>query len=287
LIVANNDKETIAAKPLSNLFPVHYKELTVGSGLTDETILAAGIRAIANSAGWTAVADIDPDSVNRYSNQLRDKGRSNRTRAAYITAVKGFTVWLTRENKLPRDPLAGVVRPSPDQDRRYERRALHPDEWPWLEAATLNGKVLRDVEPKVRELLYRTAIQTGLRAKELRKLTRGRLFLDGDQPYILAKSHTTKNHKPAKQYILPSLASDLKCHIATKVPQAAVFTMPCETKVAAMLQSDLLQAVRMRNIAWRVRPLIVPHKSWSKEYRNTARKGFQPVDTLRTSWRSS
>ena len=55
---------------------------------------------------------------------------------------------------------------------------LLPDEWRWLRATTWNGPVHFGVGGRERLLLYSTAIQTGLRAGELRSLTRGRLFLD-------------------------------------------------------------------------------------------------------------
>ncbi|MCA9109287.1 MAG: hypothetical protein KDA52_05015 [Planctomycetaceae bacterium] len=50
-----------------------------------------------------------------------------------------------------------------------------------------------------RVLVYETAIQTGLRSGELRSLTRGRLFLDRDQPFITCKARQTKNSKDARQ----------------------------------------------------------------------------------------
>jgi len=91
-------------------------------------------------------------------------------------------------------------------------------------------------------LLYRTAIQTGLRSNELRSLTRGRLYFDSDPPYITCKAGSTKNRKDAQQYVQPELATDLKAHIATKAPKAPVFNLPHETNVARMLRDDLAKA---------------------------------------------
>jgi hypothetical protein len=95
-----------------------------------------------------------------------------------------------------------------------------------------------------RVLLYATAVQTGLRSGELRSLTRGRLFLDGEPPYITCKAAATKNAKDAVQYVQPELAGELRRHIATKAPAAPVFAMPHETDVAAMLRADLAAARR-------------------------------------------
>ena len=57
-----------------------------------------------------------------------------------------------------------------------------------------------------RVLLYAVAIQTGLRSGELRTLTRGRLFLDVDKPFITCKAGATKNGMDARQYITTDLA---------------------------------------------------------------------------------
>jgi hypothetical protein len=88
-------------------------------------------------------------------------------------------------------------------------------------------------------LLYRTAIQTGLRSNELRSLTRGRLYFDADPPYITCKAKSTKNGKDARQYIQPELAADLREHITKKSPKAPVFNLPHESKLAQMLRDDL------------------------------------------------
>jgi hypothetical protein len=91
-------------------------------------------------------------------------------------------------------------------------------------------------------MLYATAIETGLRAGELRALTRGRLFLDVKKPYVTCKAGTTKNKKDARQYVRPSLADDLRSLIATKSPKAKVFSMPAKDDAAAMVRADLAAA---------------------------------------------
>lgn len=110
---------------------------------------------------------------------------------------------------------------------------------------TLTEAVGRYAMPAAeRVLLYATAIQTGLRSSELRSLTRGRLSLEGEQPYITCKAGSTKNSKHARQYIQPELAAEFRQHIATKAPGARVFAMPPKEDVAAMLRSDLADARR-------------------------------------------
>ena len=200
---------------------------------------AGFIRKIAEHAGFKTASDITADGVNRYAGKLRDDGRSARTIQSHLTAIKSFSKWLADHHKLPRNPLASVKKPNPKADRRRERRMLLPEEWRWLETATETGPERYGITGGERLLLYRTAIQSGLRSNELRSLTRGSLYLESDPPYITCKAGSTKNRRDARQYIQPELAAALKAHIATKAPKAPVFAMPHATNVASMLKDDL------------------------------------------------
>ena len=200
------------------------------------------VKKICKAAGFIDAADIEADGVNRFSNSLKDKNKSARTIHAHLTAIKGFTKWLSLHHKLPRDPLASVQKPNPETDRRHERRMLLPDEWRWLEATLLIGEESFGMSAAERHMLYETAIQTGLRSNELRSLSRGRLYFDAEIPYITCKAGFTKNQRDARQYIQRDLAERIRRHIATKLPKASVFGMPQETKLAAMLRSDLASA---------------------------------------------
>jgi len=200
------------------------------------------IRQIADYAGFEVAMDINADGVNRYAGKLRDEGRAARTIQAHLNAITAFTKWLTENQKLARDPLVSVKKPSPKADRRRERRVLLPEEWRLLERAADSGPDRYGMPGAERSLLYRTAIETALRSKELRSLTRGRLFLESDQPYLTCKAGSTKNRKDAKQYIQPDLAQRLKAHISSKAPKAALFAMPHETNLARMLRDDLSDA---------------------------------------------
>ena len=201
------------------------------------------IYRFATAGSFTTATDINADAVTKFAEELKDKGRSARTIGAHLGAIKGFTRWLAKQHKLPRDPMASIEKPDPQGDRRLERRMLLPDEWHRLEAATRGGPDRFGISGTERLMLYRTAIQTGLRSNELRSLTRGRLHFE-DKPYITCKARSTKNRKDARQYIQPELAADLRAHIAKKLPAAPVFRMPDGTDVAAMLRADLADARR-------------------------------------------
>ena len=197
------------------------------------------IRETADHGGFISVSDIRADAVNRFANSLSDAGKSARTVQAYLTAVKGFTKWLSAGHKLHRDPLLCVKKPNPKTDRRRERRILLPEEWKWLEPATILAPTRYRMTGPARLLLYRLAIQTGLRSGELRSLTRGRIVGDSSPPFVTCKAGSTKNGELARQFIQPNLASDLLAHVSKKSPHAPIFNMPHETDVADMFRDDL------------------------------------------------
>jgi len=201
------------------------------------------IRAMATDAGWITTADISVEQVNRFAQRLsKHRRRSARTVHAYLTAMKGFTRWLMVSGKIASDPLISVSKPNPKTDRRRERRMLLPEEWEWLRATTAEGPHRYRNTGWERVLIYATAIQTGLRQNELRSLTRGRLYLDHQPPFITVKAGATKNAKDARQYIQPDLATQLAEYVATKAPASPVFELVGGSEVADMLRADLADA---------------------------------------------
>jgi integrase len=197
------------------------------------------IRAFAEAGSFEVIADINADAVNRFAHELRGRGRSLRTVQAYLTAIKSFTRWLADNHKLPRDPLSSVKKPNPQADRKRRRRMLLPEEWSWLRDTTAKGPVRFGMAAAERVLLYAVAIQTGLRSNELRSLTRGRLFLDHEPPFITCEAGSAKNRKVARQYVQCDLAEQLQTHVATHGSTGSIFQMPHATDVARMLRADL------------------------------------------------
>jgi integrase len=173
------------------------------------------------------------------------EGKAPRTIHAHLSAIKGFTRWLVEGEKLPRDPLAAVKKPNPKVHRRRERRMLLPAEWPHLELVTASGPERYGMSGSERALLYQLAIQTGLRANELRSLAVSRVVVTAAQPYVQVKAGNTKNRKLAQQFIDTDLAKALRAHISRKTPTAKLFDLPHESNLARMLRADVGKARRL------------------------------------------
>lgn len=126
------------------------------------------------------------------------------------TWMKRFSSWVADNFDGIPDQLAGLKSPVSCRQSSF-RRMLLPEEWKvllrYLESAHHEPRM---TPPAIRRLLYATAISTGLRNRELRKLQCRDLFLPpGGTPYLLVDDSTTKNGNAAKQYIRPELAGEL------------------------------------------------------------------------------
>lgn len=236
------------AMPLSKHIDAFFHfRATSGGGEEHRDRTRKHIEEFAAAGNWATVRDIHVDHVTRHASSLKQAGSSSRTIQARLQSIKSFTKWLFDHERIKRNPLATVKKPNPEQDRKHERRMILLDEWPWLASSMISHDVERNSMTAVeRLLLYRTAIQTGLRASELFELNRGSLLLDSEHPYVTCKAAGTKNKKPAQQFIDPNLAADLAEHISRKMPAAPVFGIGGRNELSRMLESDLAVA----RLAW-------------------------------------
>lgn len=192
---------------------------------------------------WKTIRQVNTDDVTRHVGELRKAGSASRTIQAKLQSIKSFTKWLCDQHRLRMNPLSSIKKPNPETDRRHERRMLLPDEWPWLVAALEATDVVRNgMSSAERLLLYRTAIQTGLRAGELFELTRGKLTLGGKSPFISCKAAGTKNKKPAQQFVDKQLAAGLALHIGKKHPVAPVFAIGGKDELSRTVEADLMDS---------------------------------------------
>ena len=119
---------------------------------------------------------------------------------------------------------------------------LQPAEWHWLRQVAFAGPTRFKMPGPDRMLLYALAIQTGLRSDELRSLTPGRLYLQGERPYVVCMARSTKNKQDARLYVTTDLAVELQRHIRSASPAAPLFEMPSPSNVSRMFGKDLEEA---------------------------------------------
>jgi len=117
--------------------------------------------------------------------RAKDGTWSDRTIDTYHGALKQFGRWCFTNGHRDRDPMAGLRKPSRRTGRVYVRGVLTEEQAKRLCSCPFL--------PSSRRLVYRTALCTGLRIGELRKLTRENLVLRSGKPCIHLAPSQVKN----------------------------------------------------------------------------------------------
>jgi integrase len=126
-------------------------------------------------------------------------------------------------------------------DCRHDRRALSVDELRRLLDASRNGLEHFGMTGPAGALLYKLAIETGLRARELANLTRARFTLEGDQPVVRVRAAYSKRRREDVLPLRSNTALTLRVFLAGRPLGAPAFAMPLG-RLAAMIRTDLAAA---------------------------------------------
>ena len=203
-------------------------------------------------AGCTYWSDITASGIQTALGKLRKGKRpvSIQTVNHYLTAAKAFCNWMVAEGRAQASPIANLRRQKVTDSR--ERRALSVEEvqalidqadagepWRWG-GDRGHGEPTEAISGQERAVLYRLATETGLRASELRSLTRAGFELEGDDPAVTVAGAYTKNGQAARLPLRPATAAVLAEHLKHKAPAAQAFNVPPDT--ARMMRADLADA---------------------------------------------
>lgn len=166
------------------------------------------------------------------------------TRNRYLTHMRGLVRWAVRTHRLASDPLSALEKLNEATDPRRRRRALT-----WKEFTTLLDKTRGSAEHhhmtgSERATLYRLAVETGLRAGEIRSLTVESFDLEATPAAVRLFAGSSKRRKQDTiPWLSPGLAGELGELFATKLPTTLAFPgMPPvggKLGLAPMLRADL------------------------------------------------
>ena len=185
------------------------------------------------------------------------RGISAQTFNFYLQAARQFCRWMVRDGRASESPLDHLQGLNVKTDRRHDRRAMTTDELRWFLDVTERGHVAagndgrpvatppvdrHDMAPAARAMLYRLAVETGLRAGELRSLTRGSFVLDVAAPGVTIAAAYAKNRRQDTLPMRPDTAAALADHLKGKMPHALAFAVPARTDVSRMFRADLAAA---------------------------------------------
>lgn len=207
------------------------------------TLTIARIKAIIKGCGFTYAPDIDATKVQKYLVSRRSGkkgGISAESYNHYLRAIKGFCRWMEKHQQMTQNPVDCLEILNTATDRRRERRSLTPEEVIQLLEVTLTQPPRYGLTGPEREMLYKTALETGFRKSELGSITRSGVILDDNHSVIVLDAKATKNRKVAKQSIRPEFAQDIKKWLEglPEAPETPLWqSLPF--KSAKMLREDL------------------------------------------------
>ena len=138
-------------------------------------------------------------SARSFTQWRAESGLSAKTVNDVLANAQAFFRWLKQQKLLDADPLE-TVRRVDMRGRQPCRRALSPTEF----------TTLLQVCPFFRCLVYATALQTGLRRKELNNLAWGDFNLEAVPPFLRVPASISKNRKEAVIPLNPQLTEMLR-----------------------------------------------------------------------------
>ncbi len=167
-----------------------------------------GLTALGEACDWKRLADVNRDALADYLTRRKAGGSAPRTLNNAIATVGAFGAWCAERKRLDTNPFDRTKRVDATADRRRRRRALMPVECSRLLAVA-----------GIRKLVYRTALGTGLRLRELKLLQwRDVDLADPMRPCLRLRADATKSKRADVLPLAPALATRLRAFRPTDAP---------------------------------------------------------------------
>jgi site-specific recombinase XerD len=195
----------------------------------------ARIRAIVDGCGFDTFADIQPASVETYLGTLHVKGK---TYNAYLTAFRHFCSWCVKNGLAAYSPVQYMDRITVRTEEI--RRPLSEEEVHRLLAATVKASDRYGMTGLQRAVLYRVAIESGLRRGELASLTVG--AFDCARAVIRLEGKAAKDRCKAEQPVTLALAAHMGEYFKDRADDEQAFALGKWARTADMLHEDLAEA---------------------------------------------
>lgn len=149
------------------------------------------------------------------------------SRNHYLRAIKMLSRWMWSEGRIERDLLVGLHPWNSETELRHQRRALTECELEQLLTTAESGPDHAGMTGRQRALCYRVAVETGLRAGELRAVTTESLALNGDFPCIVLEARYSKHRRRDVVVLTTDLAQELKAMLSESC-NSPLFPLPVE-----------------------------------------------------------
>jgi len=238
------DAKRAAAGRLLKEHVEDYRKSLSAKGRTEKYIaeIKSALDHIFTDCKFVLWSDISASRLECYLDDLRDGGNgiSARTFNSNLKAVKQFCNWMVKNGRASESPVICLECLNTETDKRHPRRALESDEIRCLLEAAAAAPKRFGMTGYARVLLYRLAIETGLRASELRSLTVS--SFDFDHCTVTVEAGYSKHRRQDILPLKPETTAELKGFLGDKIPGVNAFNMPSKDRVAKMIKADLADA---------------------------------------------
>lgn len=182
-------------------------------------LVVARVTQIIEDCDFTFWRDLSASQVENYVSNLK---LSRRTKNFYLKSAKQFGTWMVRDRRASDNPLKYLQAVQVlDSDLEHPRRAITMAELNRLLEITKAGPELYGMSGFERWLLYRLAVETGLRRNELRSLTKSSFDFKNNTVGVI--DGYSKNRRKSEQSITKELSLDFEHYLTNKLPAAPVF----------------------------------------------------------------
>ena len=170
---------------------------------------------------------------------------SYRRSNAYLKACQSFCSWVVKDRKWAREsPLRDIPKLNVKEDPRHTRRAITVVDLKRLFQKTADGPERYGMSGRERYLLYRLAVETGLRRGEIARLRKADFDFEVGMVTVRPEK-ASKNKRRREQSLSVGLCEELREFLSNKLPDAKAFGGWYTTltdKTADMLKQDLAEA---------------------------------------------
>ncbi len=225
-----------------------WKDSLLAKGTSEKhaELLHNRAKRILETCGVSVWSDINLHHVEMTLRDMRaskgedDPGISHQTHNFYVQALKQFGKWIVRNGRAMSSPFEHLHKLNVKTDRRHDRRVLTEKEIGLLLGSTASAEPRYGLSGHQRALLYRLALETGLRASELRSLTVS--SFDFERLTVTVRAAYSKRRREDELPLRRDTADLLKAALSGKHPAAPAFSLPSPSKTTLLFQDDLKAA---------------------------------------------
>ncbi|MHC4143237.1 MAG: tyrosine-type recombinase/integrase [Planctomycetota bacterium] len=247
-------------KPLSELIAEFVQFLSAKERTKKHIVDSRNILdRIFADCGFRFWSDISASKVMACLKSLRNDGMSYKRSNGYLGSLKSFCNWMIEYAGIAESPLRHLKPLNAKLDRRRVRRALTVDELRRLLEATKNGPERFGMNGYERFLVYKLAVETGLRSKEVRRLTVS--SFDFVNRTVAIEAVDAKGKREDVLSLRKDTAAMLKQFFRGKMPGVRAFggTYGKLTKCTGEMVEADLASTEVRNATGKVVKKAVPY----------------------------